>query len=987
MPKLTIRVFLCPRRVVKDPERWQTDWPTPSGVVLELSKQNGTGKGDYDPPLTLDPSDDEGLVRHDKVPAGTYRVRVVAGPPEFDIPRLAHGGHGTELHMSGHELPDAEIVLLSGGGKRLFLLNTQYESGQPLPAVKVEVADTDFTSRPDGDVYAACKDELVTVSPQSCPMTRATPKDGRFVANRGGHLLPEDMVKVIYRAATARIEIAPELNRQPVSGAVFEVTRADGRDLPAQRRTTDGRTPACFDDVPAGLVAVAVADTSQATYGTARLRVAAVPGKNRINSQLNPGDSLDLSTFFDFKPVSTDSGDLYGLVVDDTDTPLENVDVVARQNDREAYGTTDADGNYKMRGLPTGDWKVSPRVTPVYVGGRRLILDPPGDHMVTVTDQGSAQVADIVLSEEKHGIRGFVRDEEEQPVAFVTVEIHNVDGSVLLGRTQTNKDGFYEWFSPTAGSFLVSVLTQGGRAVERFPVEVNSVTVSNIRFPRGPAPGAPAGGNPASVTNQAFADFSAFPVLTEEVGGGTGRALAPGGDRSASYGQTVEGALRDVLGWRPGSNTSGFQAALTGAFELSEVQGHTEFTWRPRGYAVQADLGALTGAQASIYQRAKNALEQITPLLDALTPLDPAADLQDTEAIRTIVRAELGELVDELAVEGGPRVQRVDELFVLLLGPSTPATGLDPDTVGGQLAQLRDRFGLTISRVGRLDEERIVTNFRIVVDHVQSLAAGWNSDRTLFLGTTGQTSLGTVLIQLSRSLDVVAQSVEETASALDSVFVDAAQRQTIQLRFGGLASQQSALSPQKPALLPILLSDLLDWIVRVSTAEGPRLVQDAGKDGVIALTPVLGQLADLVLATEQLAVSDPTLPDGVRTPRVLRALRELRTQLADAVRLARAVQRTEAPVIVFVDNVIDRQPGLDATLFGRGFLTGAKAVMSAIERPELGEFQATLVILLGIGRADTTFPTLPTTLAGLTWQVTLINPDGTRSNAVEALRT
>jgi hypothetical protein len=92
-------------------------------------------------------------------------------------------------------------------------------------------------------------------------------------------------------------------------------------------------------------------------------------------------------------------------------------------------------------------------------------------------------------------------------------------------------------------------------------------------------------------------------------------------------------------------------------------------------------------------------------------------------------------------------------------------------------------------------------------------------------------------------------------------------------------------------------------------------------------------------------------------------------------------------VIVFVDNVIDRQPGLDATLFGRGFLTGAKAVMSAIERPELGEFQATLVILLGIGRADTTFPTLPTTLAGLTWQVTLINPDGTRSNAVEALRT
>ncbi|MFF4253268.1 collagen binding domain-containing protein [Streptomyces sp. NPDC001663] len=980
MPKLTIRVFLCPRRVVKDPERWQTDWPTPSGVVLELSKQNGNAKGGYDPPVTLDATDDDGLVRHDKLAAGTYQVRVVAGPPEFDIPRVAHGGSGIDLHMSPHELPDAEIVLLSGGQRRLFLLNTQYESGQPLPGAKVDVAGTDFTSRSDGAVYAACKDELVTVSPQSCPRTRATPKDGRFVVNRGGQPLPEDMLKVIYRAATAQITIKPELNGQPVSGVVFEVTRTQGPGVPAQSRATDDRTPTCvFDDIPAGMVSVAVSDTSRATYGKARLRVAAVPGKNRINSQLNPGGSLDLSAFFEFKPLSTDSGDLYGLVVDDSDTPLQGVDVVARQDDREAVDTTDANGNYRMQGLPTGDWKVIPR-TPVRVGGRRLILDTTDDHCVTVTDQGSAQVPDIVLSEEKHGIRGIVRDEGDQAVAYVTVEIHNADGTVLLGSTQTDKDGFYEWFSPTSGRFLVSVLTKGGKPVERFPVEVNSVTVSNIRFSRGGAPGGAPTGTPPSVTNQAFTDFSAFPVLTEEVGGGAGRAPAPGGDRSASYGQIVEGALRDVLGWRPGSNTSGFQTALTGAFELREVQGHTEFTWRPRGYAVQADLGALTGAQASIYQRAKNALEQITPLLDALTPLDPAADLQDTEAVRTIVRAELGELVDELAVEGGPRVQRVDELFVQLLGPRTPATQLNPDAVGGQLAQLRDRFGLSTSRVGTLDEERVVTNFRIVVDHVLALAAGWDSDRALFLGTTGQTSLGTVLIQLSRSLDVVAQSVEETASALDSVFVDAAQRQTIQLRF-------DSLPPRQPALLPILLSDLLDWIVRVSTAEGPRLVREAGKDGVIALTPVLGQLADLVLATEQLAASDPSLPDGVRTPRVLRALRELRTQLADAVRLARAVQRTEAPVIVFVDEVTDLRPGLSVTVVGRGFLTGATAVMAATERPELGEFTATVVTLDGIGRADTTFPTVPTILAGLTWQVTLINPDGTRSNAVEALRT
>ena len=48
-----------------------------------------------------------------------------------------------------------------------------------------------------------------------------------------------------------------------------------------------------------------------------------------------------------------------------------------------------------------------------------------------------------------------------------------------------------------------------------------------------------------------------------------------------------------LLGWRPGGDLSGFQAALTGAFQLKENEGHTEWTWQQRGYSVQADMGAL----------------------------------------------------------------------------------------------------------------------------------------------------------------------------------------------------------------------------------------------------------------------------------------------------------------------------------------------------------------------------------------------------------
>ena len=98
------------------------------------------------------------------------------------------------------------------------------------------------------------------------------------------------------------------------------------------------------------------------------------------------------------------------------------------------------------------------------------------------------------------------------------------------------------------------------------------------------------------------------------------------------------------------------------------------------------------GAQASIYQRAKVALDQSLPLLDGLYSLLPDSDPEDTGAIRAIIRFELSELVSELGVEGGPRVQRVDELFASLLGDDPDLT--DPEQVGGQLNLLRERLGL-----------------------------------------------------------------------------------------------------------------------------------------------------------------------------------------------------------------------------------------------------------------------------------------------------
>ena len=116
-------------------------------------------------------------------------------------------------------------------------------------------------------------------------------------------------------------------------------------------------------------------------------------------------------------------------------------------------------------------------------------------------------------------------------------------------------------------------------------------------------------------------EIQSFAVLTEEIGSGRApRPATPGSPVSpgtSQLGQIVDGALREVLGWRPrATDAQGFVAALNQSFSVKEAGGHIEWKWTPRSYAVAAELGAVTGAQASIYTRAKAMLDQSIPLLE-----------------------------------------------------------------------------------------------------------------------------------------------------------------------------------------------------------------------------------------------------------------------------------------------------------------------------------------------------------------------------------
>jgi hypothetical protein len=379
-------------------------------------------------------------------------------------------------------------------------------------------------------------------------------------------------------------------------------------------------------------------------------------------------------------------------------------------------------------------------------------------------------------------------------------------------------------------------------------------------------------------------NLSAYPVLTQETGS-TGGSPAAGssGAGTRSLGAIVENTLRDVLGWRPKKDDSkGFVAALTQSFVGHEVEGRTEYTYTPRTYAVQvqADMGAVTGAQASIYARAKAALDQSTILLDRLFPLDPAADPQNTDADRAITRSDLTELVNELGIEGGPRVLRVDSLFDHLRGADTT---FDPEQVQGQLRQLRDDFGLTRDRVTTIEEEQNLTDFITLVDYVNSLFLSWKSQRAFFdrSGTTVP-FLGTQLVLVSRELSVVSESVQDAYYALDSVFIGASERQTIPLTF----------TDGRP---PIFVGELLAWADRFATEEGPRLIQDAGKFGVRAFFPTIDTLRLLVRGA-LVPPQDPFgVPAGYRTARVQRALQELAGHLDDVAALARPFATASRP--------------------------------------------------------------------------------------------
>jgi hypothetical protein len=390
-------------------------------------------------------------------------------------------------------------------------------------------------------------------------------------------------------------------------------------------------------------------------------------------------------------------------------------------------------------------------------------------------------------------------------------------------------------------------------------------------------------------------DLFTYPQLTEDyrpspVGPqvGSGGGISGGG----SLGQIALQAVSDVLGWRPSADPKPkeFLGALTQSFNLTEVRGQVKSTWVQRSYAVQTDLGGrISGAQASLYTRAKDALDQSLSLLDGLYPLDPDADPEYVKALREMARSQMVEIVKEFGTVGLPSILRIDTYFQILLGQSSQQpVQFDPDKIAGTLGELRDTYGIYFrgnTFNNSVADEEDITNFRVISDYMTSLMQSWIANRDFFIVSPGRIAFfGTQLVLIGRQFGSVADTVNEVRFALDSVFIGRNERQSLLLRF------------RDHHLPAMFLEDMLVEIETFVTDEGPRLLRDGGKISVKNnILPVVKSYLHLVRQAH-----DPEnkykVPDGFRTARVRRTLDDLQDQLRELMQLVEQVEQELPPV-------------------------------------------------------------------------------------------
>lgn len=428
----------------------------------------------------------------------------------------------------------------------------------------------------------------------------------------------------------------------------------------------------------------------------------------------------------------------------------------------------------------------------------------------------------------------------------------------------------------------------------------------------------------AKTTSPKFATVengrTVYPLLMEEVSYPTpstpGPSGVPGGPPS-SVGQMVAAAMRDVLGLRP-KDPKAFLSAINQSFAATQIEGRTEYNWAIRtGMSAPSDSGAYGVVQASVYSQAKASITQALTLIDGIYAIRVDVDPKDVEAIRSVVKTRLNEILTELAEEAGPRVQNVDQLFTIL-------TGVVP-TVAGSVTTLQDPslllrmqtvFGLVPSLTRTIDEERNVTNFQVLIDGINALRLTWLDQRRFFLlSGDPRAPLSTQLPRLWRHMDFLAERLQQVYFIMDSVYLGPAERQVIEIDLTALVD---------PSQDRIFLSDLLVWLQDAATAGGRALIEDGGLEGIRTFSSTIKQLNDLFFAATN-QTPGTGIPDAYFEKRVQESLNVLLDELHQTLTIALNIAARPKPTKV-LESALPVAAGSPGWLVvGNGFYEGMSA--------------------------------------------------------------
>jgi hypothetical protein len=370
-------------------------------------------------------------------------------------------------------------------------------------------------------------------------------------------------------------------------------------------------------------------------------------------------------------------------------------------------------------------------------------------------------------------------------------------------------------------------------------------------------------------------DLIGFPLITgtgPDASGGSSGAAAAGGQA------IVDAEIRGVLGRKPSpDDVAGTLALMDRVMQKTTTDGVERWEVRPGGaYIVARDTGAgVTGSQASLAGLARDTLEQIKPLVEGVRQLAPTIDNpQLLEAARANFLTAATEAVEEAGVPGGPLGPKADVLLKQSLG-ELARFGVELGVLAKDAASKHVPTRANVVAPG--DEEQY-TSFVIVLDRWRQFDAAFRAylgyapyaNQIFGDGPAANRDLGLRFTLLDRTVDVIAEAVDELDAALISVGIDRRERENIRV------------NPAKPG--SATLAELMDWSQSFPEREARPLIQQGGVRGAALLPARLAALQDTVTQLRSrvdVALDGPN-GDPLAHPRVKVAVKKLHRELGDA---------------------------------------------------------------------------------------------------------